>query len=81
MTRRWRPRRLAASALLGLALGPTGAIQSWLAPVVGEHAEESPVLPAIVITLLTLALVAVGASKLGGERDDRSLCRHGDPRG
>ncbi len=29
------------SALLGLALGPTGAIQHWLEPVVGEHGEES----------------------------------------
>src|SRR5580765_3820178 len=28
------------SALLGLVLGPTGKIQDWLAPVVGEPAEE-----------------------------------------
>ncbi len=48
------------SAFLGLALGPTGAIESWLAPVVGEHGEESPVLPAWSITVLTLLLVAAG---------------------
>jgi NADH-quinone oxidoreductase subunit L len=49
------------SAFLGLALGPTGVIQGWLEPVVGEHPEEHPVLPAIVITLLTLLLIALGA--------------------
>jgi NADH-quinone oxidoreductase subunit L len=49
------------SAFLGLALGPTGVIQGWLEPVVGEHPEEHPVLPAIVITLLTLVLIALGA--------------------
>lgn len=48
------------SAFLGLLLGPTGAIESWLAPVVGEHVEQAPVLPATVITVLTLVLVAVG---------------------
>ena len=48
------------SAFLGLALGPTGAIESWLAPVVGEHGEEHPVLPVPVITGLTLVLVAIG---------------------
>jgi NADH-quinone oxidoreductase subunit L len=49
------------SAFLGLALGPTGVIQAWLEPVVGEHPEEHPVLPAIVIALLTLLLIALGA--------------------
>ena len=49
------------SAFLGLILGPTGIITSWLAPVVGETPEEHPVLPVTVIMLLTLALVAVGA--------------------
>ena len=49
------------SAFLGLLLGPTGAIASWLAPVVGEHAERAPVLPAAAITVLTLLLVAAGA--------------------
>jgi NADH-quinone oxidoreductase subunit L len=49
------------SGLLGLALGPTGAIQDWLEPVVGEHAEESPVLAAPMLTTLTVLLVLAGA--------------------
>ena len=49
------------SAFLGLILGPTGHHHHWLAPVVGEHREEHPVLPVPVIMVLTLALVAVGA--------------------
>jgi NADH-quinone oxidoreductase subunit L len=49
------------SAFLGLILGPTGIITSWLAPVVGETPEEHPVLPVTVIMLLTLVLVAIGA--------------------
>ncbi|HEX5525536.1 MAG TPA: NADH-quinone oxidoreductase subunit L [Pedococcus sp.] len=48
------------SAFLGLILGPTGIITSWLEPVVGTHAEESPVLAPVVITVLTLLLVAGG---------------------
>ncbi|HEY0149448.1 MAG TPA: NADH-quinone oxidoreductase subunit L [Allosphingosinicella sp.] len=52
----------AGSALLGLLLGPTGAIQHWLEPVVGEHGEESPVLPIWLLTTLTVALVLVGAA-------------------
>jgi NADH-quinone oxidoreductase subunit L len=48
------------SALLGLALGPTGAIQSWLEPVVGEHPEEHPVIAVPVLTTLTVLLVAAG---------------------
>ena len=48
------------SALLGLALGPTGAIQSWLEPVVGEHAEEHPVIAVPVLTTLTVLLVVAG---------------------
>ncbi len=48
------------SALLGLALGPTGAIQSWLEPVVGEHAEEHPVIAVPVLTTLTVLLVLAG---------------------
>ena len=51
----------AGSALLGLLLGPTGAIQHWLEPVVGEHGEESPVLPIWLLTTSTVALVVVGA--------------------
>ena len=49
------------SAFLGLVLGPTGAITSWLAPVVGEHGEESPVVNRFVIMGITLVLVAIGA--------------------
>lgn len=48
------------SAFLGLILGPTGIITSWLEPVVGEHGEEHPVLPVWLIMVLTLALVIVG---------------------
>jgi NADH-quinone oxidoreductase subunit L len=50
----------AGSALLGLLLGPTGAIQHWLEPVVGEHGDEHPVLPVWSVTTLTVALVALG---------------------
>jgi NADH-quinone oxidoreductase subunit L len=53
------------SAFLGLALAWPFAsempIVSWLAPVVGEHGEENPVLPVPVITATTLVLVAIGA--------------------
>jgi len=49
------------SAFLGLILGPTGIITSWLAPVVGEPADQHPVIPANVIMVLTLALVIAGA--------------------
>jgi NADH-quinone oxidoreductase subunit L len=48
------------SAALGLVLGPTGAIQSWLEPVVGKPAEESTVMPVPVLTTATLVLVIVG---------------------
>jgi NADH-quinone oxidoreductase subunit L len=49
------------SAFLGLILGPTGAIQSWLEPVVGVGPEgESPVIAVPVLTALTLLVVAVG---------------------
>ena len=45
------------SAVLGLLLGPTGAIQHWLEPVVGEHGgEPGPADP--VLTSLTVLLVA-----------------------
>ncbi len=49
------------SAGLGLVLGPTGAITSWLAPVVGEHGEEHSVMPVWLIMSITLGLVTVGA--------------------
>ncbi|HYN28302.1 MAG TPA: NADH-quinone oxidoreductase subunit L [Dermatophilaceae bacterium] len=52
----------AGSAFLGLAIGPTGLLTSWLEPVVGEHGEESPVLPVPVIVALTLLLVAGGTA-------------------
>jgi NADH-quinone oxidoreductase subunit L len=50
------------SALLGLVLGPTGKIQDWLAPVVGESAEEESVLSVPVITTVALLLVAAGVA-------------------
>jgi NADH-quinone oxidoreductase subunit L len=50
------------SAFLGLILGPTGIITSWLEPVVGTPAEENPVLTPVVITVLTLLLVAGGVT-------------------
>jgi NADH-quinone oxidoreductase subunit L len=50
------------SALLGLLLGPTGAITSWLAPVVGEHGEEEPVIAVPILTSLTVVLVLAGAA-------------------
>ena len=49
------------SALLGLILGPTGAITSWLEPVVGAHGEEEPVLAVWLLTTLTVVLVLLGA--------------------
>jgi NADH-quinone oxidoreductase subunit L len=48
------------SAFLGLLLGPTGAIQDWLEPVVGSPGEESTVLPVAVLLTLSLLLVAAG---------------------
>ena len=48
------------SAFLGLILGPTGIITTWLAPVVGETPEEHPVMPVWLIMTLTLALVIAG---------------------
>jgi NADH-quinone oxidoreductase subunit L len=51
------------SAFLGLLLGPTGAITSWLDPVVGaEPAGEHSVLPVPVLLVLTLLLVVAGAA-------------------
>jgi NADH-quinone oxidoreductase subunit L len=48
------------SAALGLVLGPTGAIQDWLEPVVGEAAEQEPVMSVAVLTTLTLLLIVAG---------------------
>src|SRR3954470_24932165 len=51
------------SAFLGLILGPTGAITSWLDPVVGaEPAGEHSVLPVPVLVVLTLLLVLAGTA-------------------
>ncbi|MEP6649103.1 MAG: NADH-quinone oxidoreductase subunit L [Lapillicoccus sp.] len=59
------------SAFLGLVLGPTNIISSWLNPVfgieggpggAGEAAEEHPVLAPTVITVVTLVLVAAGVA-------------------
>jgi NADH-quinone oxidoreductase subunit L len=49
------------SAGLGLILGPTGIITSWLEPVVGSaEGGHEPVLSVPVLTVLTLLLVAAG---------------------
>ncbi len=52
------------SAFLGLLLAwpfaETAPIVSWLAPVVGEHGEEHPVLAVPVLMALTLVFVAIG---------------------
>ncbi|MBR7743263.1 NADH-quinone oxidoreductase subunit L [Phycicoccus sp. BSK3Z-2] len=50
------------SAFLGLALGPTHALEHWLEPVVGEHPEESAVLPTPVLITMTLVLIAAGVA-------------------
>jgi len=59
------------SAFLGLILGPTNAIQSWLGPVFGPHAEGEPVIAAWLLTVLTLVLIAgaVGLAWLRYWRD------------
>jgi len=48
------------SAFLGLILGPTGAIQDWLAPVFGPEAEGEPVIVVPVLVTMTLLVVAGG---------------------
>ena len=50
------------SALLGLVLGPTGAIQDWLEPVVGTPSEEGTVLSVTTLLTLSLVVVAVGVA-------------------
>ena len=64
------------SAFLGILLGPTGAIAHWLEPVVGEHGEEDPVLP---VVLLTVAHRRAGPARRGVRLDDLrpALGRHG----
>jgi NADH-quinone oxidoreductase subunit L len=48
------------SAFLGLLLGPTGAIQDWLEPVVGRSPDDNPVINTAALAVLTLVLVAGG---------------------
>jgi NADH-quinone oxidoreductase subunit L len=49
------------SAFLGLVLGVTGGITNWLEPVTGAEPEGAhPVLPAWLLVVLTLVLVAAG---------------------
>ncbi len=48
------------SAVLGVVLGPTGAIVNWLEPVVGAPGEESTVIPVAVVLVLTELLVLGG---------------------
>ncbi len=49
------------SIFMGLALGPTGLLESWLEPVFGPEAHEEPVLAIWLIIALTLTLVVLGA--------------------
>jgi len=67
------------SALLGGLLGPTGAITGWLDPVVGV-AEGEPVLPAVLITVVTLVLIVVGVT-LAFQRYVRKQVPEVAPRG
>ncbi|MEV7430093.1 NADH-quinone oxidoreductase subunit L [Nocardioides sp. NPDC092400] len=53
---------LAALSVLGGVLLLGDWIVDWLAPVVGEAPHHEPPLPVIVITLLTVAVVAVGVA-------------------
>ena len=48
------------SAFLGLILGPTNAIQDWLAPVFGPQVEGEPVIAVPVLMTVTLLIVFVG---------------------
>jgi NADH-quinone oxidoreductase subunit L len=48
------------SAFLGLILGPTNAIQGWLAPVFGPQVEGEPVIAVPVLMTMTLLIVLVG---------------------
>ena len=68
------------SAFLGLVLGPTGVITSWLDPVVGGEGDEHPVLPVWLIMTVTLGFVAVGAL-LAWNRYGRDLVPEVAPKG
>jgi len=50
------------SAFLGLVLGPTNAIASWLEPVTGPSPEGEPVIAVPVLVTMTLLLVAGGVA-------------------
>ncbi|WP_205473378.1 NADH-quinone oxidoreductase subunit L [Nocardioides sp. SYSU D00038] len=63
---------LAALSVLGGLLLAGDWIVEWLAPVVGEAPHHDPPLPVVVITLITVATVAVGVAAawfLVGKRD------------
>ena len=53
---------LGALSVLGGALAIGGWIEGWLAPVVGEAPHEDLPLPALVISLLVLAVVLIGVA-------------------
>jgi NADH-quinone oxidoreductase subunit L len=53
---------LAALSVLGGFLLLNDWIVDFLGPVVGEHAHEDPPIPALLLTLIILAVVAVGVS-------------------
>ncbi len=48
------------SVFLGAALGINSTLVHWLEPVVGRRPETEPVIAPVLITVLTLALVAIG---------------------
>jgi len=50
------------SALLGLVLGPTNAIQNWLEPVFGPPPAGEPVIAVSVLVTMTLLIVLLGAA-------------------
>lgn len=50
------------SVALGGLLAAGGTFRNWLEPVTGEGAEGDPVLPAAVLIVLTLVLVAAGVA-------------------
>src|SRR4051812_12145888 len=53
---------LAALSVLGGLLLLNGWITDWLAPVVGEHADAGLAIPEIALSLIIVAVVAVGVS-------------------
>jgi NADH-quinone oxidoreductase subunit L len=53
---------LAALSLLGGVMLAGDWIVEWLAPVVGEHAHEEPPIPAFLLTVVVVAVVAAGVA-------------------